>query len=122
MLTEVANNLLRYTEIAKVEVQGHTDNVGKDAYNSDLSQRRVDAVMARLIELGVPAERLTAVGYGEGCPIATNATDEGRADNRRVQFIVLDPRPEGGIPCHDGQSARRATPTTIQRTTTEPTE
>jgi len=119
LLTEVANNLLKFTEIAKVEVQGHTDNVGEDAYNSGLSQRRVDAVMARLVDLGVPSKRLTAVGYGEGCPIASNGTDAGRAENRRVQFIVLDPRPEGGIPCHDGQPARRATPTTIERTTTE---
>lgn len=119
LLREVANNLLRYDEVRRVEVQGHTDAVGEDAYNVDLSQRRVDTVVGTLVELGVARERLQAVGYGEACPLAANTTDAGMAENRRVQFIVLDPAPAGGIPCHEGVPARRASPMTIQRSATE---
>lgn len=67
-----------------IEVRGHTDSRGNDAYNLGLSQRRADAVRNHLIENGTPAERLTAIGLGEAKPIADNGTDEGRALNRRV--------------------------------------
>jgi outer membrane protein OmpA-like peptidoglycan-associated protein len=116
LLTEVANNLLSHPEIKAVQVQGHTDSKGSNRYNQSLSQRRVDAVMAFMIEQGVEAERMAAVGYGEACPIDTNRTDEGRANNRRVQFIITDPVPSSGIPCQDGAPARRAEAITIQRT------
>jgi outer membrane protein OmpA-like peptidoglycan-associated protein len=119
LLTEVANNLIAFEEINQVEVQGHTDSKGSNSYNRRLAQKRVDAVMAILIEQGVEAERLIAVGYGEQCAIAENSTDEGRATNRRVQFMVTDPLPEGGIPCHEGVPARRADPTTVKRTVME---
>ncbi|MCQ2310137.1 MAG: OmpA family protein [Paludibacteraceae bacterium] len=71
-----------------VEVQGHTDNTGKADANKTLSQKRADAVRDYLIKAGVPAERLTAVGYGQDKPIADNATAEGRALNRRVEFNI----------------------------------
>jgi len=71
-----------------IEVQGHTDNTGKEELNMDLSQRRADAVMAYLVNAGVPQERLTAKGYGPTMPIADNATKDGRALNRRVEFII----------------------------------
>ena len=71
-----------------VEVAGHTDSDGDDAFNLQLSQDRADAVMAYLIEKGVPAENLTAVGYGETQPIADNGTDEGKAKNRRIEFVA----------------------------------
>ena len=58
------------------------------------------------------------MGYGEGCPIDTNKTDEGRANNRRVQFIITDPVPASGVPCQDGNPARRAEAITIERTET----
>ena len=116
LLQEVSNNLIAFEELKQVEVQGHTDSKGSNSYNKRLAQQRVDAVMAILIEQGVPADRLVAVGYGEGCPIAENRSEEGRAANRRVQFMVTDPAPEGGIPCHDGVPARRADPTTVKRT------
>ena len=71
-----------------VEVQGHTDNVGKYDYNMDLSERRAQAVRTYLINHGVPAERLTAHGYGPDRPIDDNKTKAGRAKNRRVEFNI----------------------------------
>ncbi|MCO4746054.1 MAG: OmpA family protein [Proteobacteria bacterium] len=120
LLNEVANNLLVSPEIVKVELQGHTDSQGKNSYNLDLSQRRVDAVMEFLTNAGVDAARLTSVGYGETCALGDNKTEEGRATNRRVQFIILDPAPEGGVPCHEGVPARRAEAITIERTVEQP--
>ena len=71
-----------------VEVQGHTDNVGKYDYNVDLSERRAQSVRTYLIKQGVPAERLSAHGYGPDKPIADNKTKAGRAQNRRVEFNI----------------------------------
>lgn len=71
-----------------VEVQGHTDNVGKYDYNMDLSDRRAHSVRTYLINKGVPANRLTAHGYGPDVPIADNSTSAGRAKNRRVEFNI----------------------------------
>ncbi len=71
-----------------VEVQGHTDNTGKAEVNKELSQKRADAVMNYLVGKGVPAERLSAVGYGPDMPIADNKTKAGRAKNRRVEFKI----------------------------------
>jgi OmpA-OmpF porin, OOP family len=73
----------------KVEVQGHTDSIGSEKYNMGLSKRRANAVRNYLIKKGgVAADRLTAVGYGESMPIASNKTKEGRAKNRRVELKV----------------------------------
>ena len=71
-----------------VEVQGHTDNVGGDAYNAQLSQARAEAVRAWLTSHGVAATRLTAKGYGRTQPVADNGSDEGRAKNRRVELAA----------------------------------
>ena len=71
-----------------VEVQGHTDNTGKAEVNKTLSDKRANAVRDYLINKGVPAERLTAVGYGQEMPIADNKTKAGRAKNRRVEFKI----------------------------------
>ena len=71
-----------------VEVAGHTDSVGPDAYNQKLSQRRADAVKQVLVKDGVQPSRITAVGYGESRPVADNATEAGRAVNRRVEASV----------------------------------
>lgn len=70
----------------KVEVSGHTDSVGTDRYNMGLSLRRADTVRSYLISKGISADRLVAKGYGESQPIATNDTDEGRFQNRRVEL------------------------------------
>lgn len=71
-----------------IEVQGHTDNVGKADYNLRLSQARAEAVRDYLINKGISEKRLTAVGYGDTKPMDTNETAAGRAQNRRVEFII----------------------------------
>jgi OmpA-OmpF porin, OOP family len=71
-----------------VEVGGHTDSQGDDAFNLKLSQRRAEAVRAYLIKRGIAADRMVAKGYGEGVPIADNRTSAGRAQNRRVEFVI----------------------------------
>ena len=71
----------------KFEVQGHCDNTGSDAVNDPLSQKRAEAIVAALIANGISADRLSAVGKGSHEPIADNTTDEGRAKNRRVEFV-----------------------------------
>ena len=80
------NSLLTKNATLKLEIQGHTDNVGGDAYNQTLSEARARAVVAWLTQLGVAASRLTAKGYGKTVPVADNRTDEGRAKNRRVEI------------------------------------
>jgi OOP family OmpA-OmpF porin len=71
----------------KFEVDGHTDNTGTDAHNMALSQQRADAVKAQLIAMGIDASLLTSKGFGDTKPIADNTTLEGKADNRRVEFV-----------------------------------
>ena len=71
----------------KYEVQGHTDSTGNPDANQKLSEKRTQAIVAKLVELGIDPSRLTAVGKGEFSPIADNATEEGKAQNRRVVFV-----------------------------------
>ena len=73
----------------KFEVGGHTDGDGADDYNLKLSQQRADAVKDQLIKLGIDASRLTAKGYGETKPVSDNISLEGKANNRRVEFVKL---------------------------------
>jgi OOP family OmpA-OmpF porin len=73
----------------RVEIGGHTDNVGNDTYNDNLSQQRAESVRQYLISRGVEAERMVAVGYGEFKPIASNEDIAGRAQNRRVEFKLI---------------------------------
>ncbi|MEL6133794.1 MAG: OmpA family protein, partial [Bacteroidota bacterium] len=73
----------------RIEIQGHTDNVGSPAYNLDLSQQRAESVRDFLIELGVVGVRIDAVGYGETRPVSGNITEEDRAQNRRTEFKIL---------------------------------
>jgi OmpA-OmpF porin, OOP family len=70
----------------RFQLTGHTDSVGSDAYNQNLSERRVNAVLDYLVQHGVSGHRLDAIGYGESQPVATNETAEGRAQNRRVEI------------------------------------
>jgi len=92
---ESTNELERLTQLLKdvptlkIEISGHTDSKGADDYNKKLSDNRAKAVVAYLIGKGIAADRLTAVGYGEEQPIATNDTDEGRQMNRRTEFKIL---------------------------------
>lgn len=88
LLKQVAADI-QQSENLQVEVQAHTDASGSAKYNEWLSQRRAESVAAFLIEQGVNAEQLTVVGYGESQPRASNETAEGRAQNCRVEFKVL---------------------------------
>jgi OOP family OmpA-OmpF porin len=82
--------LLKKHERVVVEVAGHTDSKGSEVYNQGLSERRANAVRDYLTSKGVKASRLTAKGYGESRPVASNDTDAGRAENRRVELVILD--------------------------------
>ncbi len=72
-----------------VIIEGHTDSVGSETYNLGLSQRRADTVRAALISKGISENRITAKGYGESRPVASNTTAAGRQQNRRVEIVIL---------------------------------
>lgn len=84
-LDEVAASLIAWPDV-RVEIGGHTDSRGDEAYNEQLSQKRADSVKAYLTARGVDATRLSTRGYGESQPVADNGTAEGRAKNRRVEL------------------------------------
>jgi OmpA-OmpF porin, OOP family len=90
LLDEVARALSDHPEIKKVRVEGHTDSRASDRYNKRLSRKRAEAVKDYLVGKGIAARRLTARGYGEEKPIADNDTDDGRYQNRRVEFTILE--------------------------------
>jgi outer membrane protein OmpA-like peptidoglycan-associated protein len=77
----------------KVEIEGHTDNVGGDDYNQGLSQRRADSVRSFLMQQGIDSERIVASGKGEQRPVADNESEGGRQQNRRVEVIIGNPPP-----------------------------
>lgn len=85
-INRVAQLMQEHPELT-FEVQGHCDNTGSDKVNDPLSQRRAETIVAALVEQGIAADRLTAVGKGSHEPIADNNTSEGRAKNRRVEFV-----------------------------------
>jgi len=81
--------MLQHNPDVKLSVEGHTDNVGAVARNQTLSEKRAQAVVAWLTAHGVPAARLSAKGWGQSKPVADNATDDGRAKNRRVELVKM---------------------------------
>ncbi len=87
-LLDEAIEILRANPAARLIVEGHTDDAGDAAANLALSQQRAEAVVAYLVAGGIEQERLTAIGYGEERPIADNVTDAGRAQNRRIEFVI----------------------------------
>jgi len=116
ILDEVAS-VMEQNQRIRIRVEGHTDDVGRDKDNLDLSTRRSASVRAYLIGKGVAEERLESHGCGEGTPIADNKTDDGRQQNRRVEFVILRRR-RAIEPCQiykprerrGGEAAAAATP------------
>lgn len=94
VLNNLANTLVKYQD-TRINVAGHTDSIGSDQANLRLSQQRAYSVRNYMIDRGVAAQRMNAIGYGETRPIADNATPEGRARNRRVE-ITLQATPQAG--------------------------
>ncbi len=89
ILNEAIETLHRYPEL-RFEIGGHTDNTGAAEYNEGLSERRARAVHDYFASRGIDESRMTVRGYGEASPVATNDTDEGRAQNRRVSLRVIE--------------------------------
>lgn len=94
-----------------VEIDGHTDSVGSPAYNLKLSKKRAESVKAYLISKGVNGSKLYAQGFGKTKPIASNDTEEGRAENRRVEFQVLNQPPTVKVITKDSTAASKAAAT-----------
>jgi outer membrane protein OmpA-like peptidoglycan-associated protein len=87
-ITDLAVILNKYPD-TDLTIQGHTDSTGPEAYNQTLSEKRANSVADFLKVQGVDGQRITAVGFGETMPVADNSTVEGRAQNRRVMFVIL---------------------------------
>ncbi len=120
ILDEVAA-VMSQNEKIHIRVEGHTDNTGNKDHNQDLSTRRAAAVKAYLIAKGTANDRLDSLGCGQGTPVADNATEDGKAQNRRVEFVIIRKRhPRGQCELykpgehhrHDKDSKDAAAPTT----------
>lgn len=91
LLDEVAKVIKENPQIKKIEVEGHASDEGSDDYNLKLSDKRANSVMKYLTgKAGIAKEMLTAKGYGESRPIASNDTDDGKEKNRRVEFTITE--------------------------------
>lgn len=89
-LIQNAVKVMKLNPELTVEIEGHTDSYGSDAYNQNLSERRAASVKQELVSQGVKGNRLSTIGFGESKPVESNATDEGRAYNRRVNYKRTD--------------------------------
>ena len=88
VLNKAADVFRKFPDV-RVEISGHTDNVGNEAMNTNLSRRRAESVKAWFVKNGVVPTRLVAVGHGPTKPIADNKTKDGKAKNRRVEFKLV---------------------------------
>jgi outer membrane protein OmpA-like peptidoglycan-associated protein len=87
---EEAVRTLKAEGLPTVVATGYTDSVGSEAYNDKLSMRRADSVRAWLVEHGIPRNKIVAEGRGERDPVASNETEDGRAQNRRVELKIRE--------------------------------
>jgi len=90
LLEEIAQVMTDNPQLTMIKVEGHTDSQGGTDYNQELSERRANAVVERLVENGVAAERLEAVGHGESRPVDSSESEEAHARNRRVEFNIME--------------------------------
>lgn len=89
LLHEIADVINEHPELVSISIEGHTDAIGEAAYNQHLSERRANSVQNFLVDRGgVDPDRLGSVGFGEDNPVADNSTEEGRQENRRVEFQI----------------------------------
>src|SRR5690606_39456412 len=88
----------------KIEIQGHTDDVGGREFNLELSERRAESVKRYLVEKGIDESRIKTSGFGPDRPIDPAKTSKARAKNRRIEFKVLIDRPEGAASSEDGDA------------------
>lgn len=114
---------LKASPATNVELGGHTDGKGSDAYNQNLSERRACSVARYLSAQGIGGDRMTPTGYGESKPVADNETDEGREQNRRVELKILDGTGSGLGACRGGAAAlaQKAEPAAAAPAPTEET-
>ena len=87
-IARIAAVLIKYPQ-TNISIEGHTDSKGAEEYNMDLSKSRAEAVKASLIGRGLPSSRLQTIGFGESKPVATNDTEAGRQQNRRVRIVIV---------------------------------
>ena len=88
IMDEIAKAMIDHPEIKRVRIEGHTDNVGTQAYNQGLSERRAKSVAKYLVSKGVDASRLETKGFGFSRPIDPAETEEARSKNRRIEFVI----------------------------------
>ena len=88
VINEIVKLMKQHPEI-KFSVEGHTDSDGETQFNQNLSEQRAHTVMNELIEQGIDGERMVSKGFGEDVPVADNGTPEGKANNRRVEFVKM---------------------------------
>lgn len=86
-INQLVGFLKQHTE-KTIIIEGHTDNTGSSAFNTKLSLKRAEYVQSALLQRGIPAYKITAIGLGKSQPIATNTTEQGRKQNRRVEIII----------------------------------
>lgn len=104
-------SILKESDQIRLEVQGHTDSIGTSEINFELSQKRANTIKKFLVESGVDSIRIIAIGYGEDFPIANNASEQGRALNRRTEFVIIS---KGENDIIDVQQRQLGTKYTIQ--------
>ncbi|MEI9940929.1 MAG: OmpA family protein [Pseudomonadota bacterium] len=112
-LLAVAKTLKEREMVACVEIEGHTDNRGEAWSNLQLSRERAEAVQTWLIRAGIGPHRLVAVGFGGARPLASNETEEGRAQNRRVELLLVKPDSAGA--CPRGEASSSSPPARVER-------
>ncbi|MDD5308512.1 MAG: OmpA family protein [Deltaproteobacteria bacterium] len=102
-ILDIVAKVLNGNKSVRVTIEGHTDDKGNAVHNRDLSKRRADSVKRYLVDKGVAANRMETAGYGPDRPISNNKTAAGRAQNRRVEFVIIQPEKKAAAPTSGGE-------------------